>query len=73
MAAQSDVSKFLHVLSHDIKNILQNIQGYVNILEGENNKECLEGITRLVHKGGQVLDEFVAVADKGDLSKKIQH
>ena len=73
MEEQVDIKRLVHVLSHDLKNILHNIQGYVNILEEENDKECLEGITRLVQKGKQVIDEYVALADKGQETEKLEH
>ncbi len=66
---QEDLSKFIHALSHDLKNILHNIQGYVNLLEDENNPEFLSGIVMLVGKAKNVIDQYVVMADEGNLEK----
>ena len=64
------VGEFIHSLSHDVKNILHNIHAYADLLEEENNPEFIEGIARLVKKAREVLNDYVALADAGDFSKR---
>ena len=68
---EDEIRSFMHSLSHDMKNILHNIQGYADLLEGELDPEFIEGIIRLVKKAKQLLSDYVTLADKGDFSKKL--
>ncbi|MFW9919219.1 MAG: histidine kinase dimerization/phospho-acceptor domain-containing protein [Candidatus Thorarchaeota archaeon] len=67
---QEELSEFMHSLSHDIKNILHNIQGYVNLLEQEDDPEYLAGVVRLIQKAKQTLEDYVSLADNGNLTKR---
>ncbi|MFW9848886.1 MAG: histidine kinase dimerization/phospho-acceptor domain-containing protein [Candidatus Thorarchaeota archaeon] len=70
MTMEGEIGTFIHALSHDLKNILHNIQGYADLLEDDNDPECLEGIVRLVKKAKQLIDNYVTLADAGEFSKR---
>ncbi len=66
---EDEIRSFMHTLSHDMKNILHNIQGYVDLLEVEHDPEFIAGIIRLVKKAKQLLNDYVTLADEGDFSQ----
>ena len=68
--AENEVNAFIHALSHDIKNVLHNIQGYADLIEGEENSEFTEGIVRSVRKAKKIMQDYVEFADKGDFTKR---
>lgn len=61
---------FIRCLSHDIKNVLHNIQGYADLLDGEQSSECVSGITRLVRKGEAIINAYVRIAESGRLKDR---
>ncbi|MHA1909928.1 MAG: histidine kinase dimerization/phospho-acceptor domain-containing protein [Candidatus Thorarchaeota archaeon] len=67
---EKELEDFFHALSHDMKNILHNIQGYADLLEDENNPEFIQGIVRLVKKARELLNDYVSLADKGEFSQR---
>ncbi len=67
---KKELSSFIHALSHDMKNALHNIQGYADLLEDEYDPALLEGITRSVAKAKRIMQEYVGIADAGNLTKR---
>jgi len=67
---EKELSLFMHALSHDMKNILHNIQGYADLLESEPDPVLIEGIIRSVKKAKVLLQEYVKIADVGDLTQR---
>ncbi|MDF1540850.1 MAG: histidine kinase dimerization/phospho-acceptor domain-containing protein [Candidatus Thorarchaeota archaeon] len=67
---EKELSSFIHALSHDMRNILHNIQGYADLLEDEHDPVFLEGISRSVKKAKRLMQEYVDIADAGNLTKR---
>lgn len=67
---KNELSSFIHALSHDLKNVLHNIQGYADLLEDEHDPAFLEGISRSVKKAKKLMREYVRIADAGDLTQR---
>jgi light-regulated signal transduction histidine kinase (bacteriophytochrome) len=68
--SSQELNDFIHCLSHDVKNVLHNIQGYVDLLVTEQSPECVSGIARLVRKGEAIVDAYVRIAESGRLSER---
>jgi DNA-binding NtrC family response regulator len=65
---QEVAGEFIHKLSHDIIGILQNIMGYVTLLNEEFDKSYLDGVGRLAKKLNERMKTAVAEIDSEELS-----
>ena len=62
---KEELSDFAHTMSHDLKNIFQNMVGYIELMEDENNLTHLERLHALVFETSQLIDHSVVLADAG--------
>ena len=62
---KEELSDFTHSMSHDLKNIFQNMFGFIELMEEENNLTHLAKIRSLLHETGEMVDHSVALADAG--------
>lgn len=70
---KEELSDFAHRMSHDLKALLHNILGYVELIEDEYSSPFTEGIGRQVDRIQSLLNRSVELADSGQVigEKKI--
>jgi len=61
----AELSDFAHSMSHDLKNIFHNMQGFIELAEDEKNLKHLSRIQGLIHESTELLDHSVVLADAG--------
>ncbi|MFW9956547.1 MAG: PAS domain S-box protein [Candidatus Odinarchaeota archaeon] len=61
----AELSDFAHSMSHDLKNILHNMQGFIELAEDEKNLKHLSRIQGLIYESTELLDHSVILADAG--------
>lgn len=61
----AELSDFAHSMSHDLKNIFHNMQGFIELAEDEKNLKHLSRIQGLIHESTELLEHSVALADAG--------
>jgi PAS domain S-box-containing protein len=62
---RAELSDFAHSMSHDLKNIFQNMQGFIELAEDEKDIKHLQRLYGLIKEAGDVLDHSVVLADAG--------
>ncbi len=62
---KEELSDFAHSMSHDLKNIFQNMFGFIELIEDENDFAHLKRLHTLISKTSELLDHSVAMADAG--------
>lgn len=62
---KEELSDFAHSMSHDLKNIFQNMVGFIELIEDENDFTHLERLQALILETSQLVDHSVALADAG--------
>ncbi|MHA1576194.1 MAG: PAS domain S-box protein, partial [Candidatus Thorarchaeota archaeon] len=62
---KEELSDFAHTMSHDLKNIFQNMVGFIELIEDENDLTHLARLHALVFETSQLVDHSVALADAG--------
>jgi PAS domain S-box-containing protein len=62
-----ELSDFAHSMSHDLKNILHNMQGFIELAEDENNINHLSRIHGLIQESIYLLNHSVVLADAGQV------
>jgi len=62
---KEELSDFAHTMSHDLKNIFQNMVGYIELMEDERDFTHLERLQALVFETSQLVDHSVMLADAG--------
>ncbi|TFH05278.1 MAG: PAS domain S-box protein [Candidatus Thorarchaeota archaeon] len=62
---KEELSDFAHSMNHDLKNILHNMQGFLELVEDENDFSHLKRIQSLIKETVELLDHSVALADAG--------
>lgn len=61
----AELSDFAHSMSHDLKNIFHNMQGFIELAEDEKNLKHLSRIQGLIHESTELLEHSVVLADAG--------
>lgn len=64
---RTELSQFVHTMSHDLRNPLHNILGYVELLEDEYDEHYLERIKKMIKNMELLLEKSVKLADAGDV------
>lgn len=62
---KEELSDFAHSMSHDLKNIFQNMFGFIELIEDENDFTHLKRLQTLISETSELLDHSVALADAG--------
>jgi PAS domain S-box-containing protein len=62
---RAELSDFAHSMSHDLKNIFHNMQGFIELVEDEDDLQHLHRLHGLIKEAGDVLDHSVVLADAG--------
>ena len=62
---KEELSQFAHSMNHDLKNIFHNMQGFIELVEDENDISHLKRIQSLIKETTELLDHSVALADAG--------
>jgi PAS domain S-box-containing protein len=62
---KEELSDFAHSMRHDLKNIFQNMLGFIELIEEEQNFSLLSRLRSLLHETGEMVDHSVALADAG--------
>ena len=62
---KEELSDFAHSMNHDLKNIFHNMQGFIELVEDENDLSHLMRLQSLIKETGELLDHSVALADAG--------
>ena len=62
---KEELSDFAHSMNHDLKNIFHNMQGFIELVEDENDLSHLKRLQSLIKETGELLDHSVALADAG--------
>ncbi len=62
---KEELSDFAHSMSHDLKNIFQNMLGFIELTQEEQNYSHLMRLKSLLNETGEMLDHSVALADAG--------
>ena len=62
---KEELSEFAHSMSHDLKNIFQNMLGFIELTQEEQNYSHLKRLKSLLNETGEMLDHSVALADAG--------
>ncbi|MHA1576769.1 MAG: PAS domain-containing sensor histidine kinase, partial [Candidatus Thorarchaeota archaeon] len=62
---KEELSDFAHTMSHDLKNIFQNMIGFIELMEDENDFTHLERLQALIFETSQLVDHSGALADAG--------
>jgi PAS domain S-box-containing protein len=62
---KEELSDFAHSMSHDLKNIIHNILGFIELLEEEQNFSHIPKLRTLLRETGEMVDHSVALADAG--------
>ncbi len=68
---KEELSDFAHTMSHDLKNIFQNMVGFIELMEDENDFTHLERLHALVFETGQLVDHSVILADAGMIVEEL--
>jgi len=61
----AELSDFAHSMSHDLKNIFHNMQGFIELTEDEKNLKHLTRLHGLIQESIELLDHSVMLADAG--------
>ena len=62
---KEELSDFAHTMSHDLKNIFHNMQGFIELMEEEQTFSHVTKLRTLLHETGEMIDHSVALADAG--------
>ncbi|TFG96063.1 PAS domain S-box protein [Candidatus Thorarchaeota archaeon] len=62
---KAELSEFAHSMNHDLKNIFHNMQGFIELVEDENDLSHLKRLQSLIKETTELLDHSVALADAG--------
>jgi len=62
---KEELSDFAHSMNHDLKNIFHNMQGFIELVEDENDLSHLIRLQSLIKETGELLDHSVTLADAG--------
>lgn len=62
---RAELSDFAHSMSHDLKNIFHNMQGFIELTEDEKDFKHLQRLYGMIKEAGDVLDHSVVLADAG--------
>ncbi len=62
---KKELSDFVHMMAHDLRNQLLSVEGYAETLQEEYNQTFVEKIQYLAQHMGQLLRRSVALADAG--------
>ncbi|TFG28922.1 PAS domain S-box protein [Candidatus Thorarchaeota archaeon] len=62
---REELSEFAHSMSHDLKNIFHNMNGFIELVEDENDFSHLQRLRQMLKESGELLDHSVALADAG--------
>ncbi len=62
---KEELSDFAHSMSHDLKNIFQNMFGFIELIEDENDFTHLKRLQTLISETSELVDHSVALADAG--------
>ncbi len=62
---KEELSDFAHTMSHDLKNIFQNMFGFIELIEDENDFTHLKRLQTLISETSELVDHSVALADAG--------
>ncbi|MGQ4911071.1 MAG: PAS domain S-box protein [Candidatus Thorarchaeota archaeon] len=60
-----ELSDFAHSMAHDLKNIFNNMLGYAELAEDENDLRHLKKLKMLIRDAGALIDHSVMLADAG--------
>ncbi|MGY5858044.1 MAG: HAMP domain-containing sensor histidine kinase, partial [Candidatus Thorarchaeota archaeon] len=60
-----ELSNFAHSMNHDLKNIFHNMQGFIELVEDENDTSHLKRLQSLIKETTEMLDHSVILADAG--------
>jgi PAS domain S-box-containing protein len=62
---REELSDFAHSMSHDLRNIFHNMQGFIELAEDEKDIKHLQRLYGLIKEAGELLDHSVVLADAG--------
>ncbi len=62
---KEELSDFAHSMSHDLKNIIHNMLGFIELIEEEQDFIHLSRMRILLNETGELIDHSVALADAG--------
>jgi len=62
---KEELSEFAHNMNHDLKNIFHNMQGFIELVEDENDFSHLKRVQSLIKESSELLDHSVVLADAG--------
>jgi PAS domain S-box-containing protein len=62
---KEELSEFAHSMNHDLKNIFHNMQGFIELVEDENDFSHLTRLQSLIRETVELLEHSVALADAG--------
>lgn len=62
---KEELSDFAHSMSHDLKNIFQNMFGFIELIEDENDFTHLKRLQALISETSELIDHSVVLADAG--------
>ncbi|MGY5860110.1 MAG: PAS domain S-box protein [Candidatus Thorarchaeota archaeon] len=62
---KEELSEFAHSMNHDLKNIFHNMQGFIELVEDENDLSHLTRLHSLIKETTELLDHSVILADAG--------
>ncbi len=78
---KEELSEFAHDVAHDLRSAMQNIQGYISLMEMDNNLKHLTDVIRIIDRMNEILSRSIKLADAGlvigesenvDLNKLVQ-
>ncbi|MFW9794987.1 MAG: PAS domain S-box protein, partial [Candidatus Thorarchaeota archaeon] len=67
---KEELSDFAHSMSHDLKNIIHNMLGFIELIEEEQDFIHLTRMRSLLNETGELVDHSVALADAGLIIEK---
>ncbi|MFW9805383.1 MAG: PAS domain S-box protein, partial [Candidatus Thorarchaeota archaeon] len=70
---KEELSDFAHSMSHDLKNIFHNMQGFIELAQEEQNFDHLKKIRTLLSETSDLVDHSVALADAGLIIEEIEN
>jgi len=62
---KEELSDFAHSMNHDLKNIFHNMQGFIELVEDENDLSHLKRLQSLIKETTELIDHSVVLADAG--------
>lgn len=66
-AQKRELSEFAHQMKHDISNRLNNMLGYISLIEENNYKKHLNRVEDLIYRTKTLLERSVELADAGQI------